>query len=285
VSDPVFDPYAPPKADLDGPSKRPRGKKRRRDLRTALRRLNEHVADPSALAADARAAGGRIRVATVIIGVLFVASLGLLLFAIGDTKGDALLVLAVMASVILGLLAVVMLVLDLSLVARDRPGEPEKTLRTYLKALPIRPAYAWAMLCPTAREQAVQAPELDELPTGAGTFSMSSPDGVKQYAGTFARQGGGQMHQLALKSVIVRESDDEVAVLQVHAEFTAWPAWVSFVGVAGFILFRPLVLIGIILYFVMRKRTQRTFDKTMLRAQNGVWYVFDADLLEGSESD
>jgi hypothetical protein len=43
-----FDPYAPPKADLDGPSRRARATSRLKPgLRKALRRLNEHLSDPA----------------------------------------------------------------------------------------------------------------------------------------------------------------------------------------------------------------------------------------------
>jgi hypothetical protein len=57
---------------------------------------------------------------------------------------------------------------------------------------------------------------------------------------------------------------------------------VSITTFVGFIIFRPLVIIGAIAYFVTRKRRVVRVLKTMLCAPNGVWYVYDGDVLEGA---
>ena len=133
---------------------------------------------------------------------------------------------------------------------------------------------------PTARAQIVQAPDLGPVETGDGEFSMAAPAGLKAYAKTFARPGGKHMHTFAVKRVAFVSEDGDVAKVEVSAEFQSWPQWVTIVTVVGFMLFRPLGFIGIILLFTQRKRHKAEFRKTLLRGKNGCWYMFDADLFD-----
>jgi hypothetical protein len=226
-------------------------------------------------------AGSRFRVATIVLVTLGLGCFALLVYAAVARETEELLLLATIAFILMGAIATVLFVQDVGLVARDRPGEPDTTLKSYLKAMAFRPGHAWATLCPTAREQTVEAPSLGEVQTGHGAFSLSQPGGLKAYAGTFARPGGGTMHQMAIKRVSLEESDGEVAVVEVHAIFQSWPLWINIVIGVSAVVFRLALIVAAILYFVMRKREERTFRKTLLRANDGVWYVYDADLLEG----
>jgi hypothetical protein len=276
-------PYAPPRAEAEPPGRRARSRHRARaDLREALERLDEHVADAEAVAYDRKAAGPRIRPLTWITGVLLVASVALIAAGMGEAVG-AMLPVGVGLGIVSGTLLAVTLSMDLTLVQRGQPSSPEDALKSFFKAIPRgRHGYAWAALSPTAREQSVGAPVLDPVRTGSGTFSMSQESGLKAYTGTFARQGQGQARTMAVKRVTVRAVDGDVAEVDVVLAFQSWPQWVSIVLVVSFVLFRPAVLIGAVLYFVTRKRREVSVTKTMLRGQDGAWYVYDADVIEGA---
>lgn len=276
-----YNPYAPPKEGGEAPARK---KKRRRgegDLAEAIARLNEHLADPDEVRHDAAVAGPRFRTVTyVITGLAAVAVVGTIA-AVSASNVGPLMVLAVAAALIFGILAVALWVVDASLVPLDRPAAPEATLRSYFKAMSIgRFGYAWARLCPTAREQTVEAPQLGEVATVLGAFSLADEPGMKAYVNSFARPSGDQMRTMAVKKVAIVNIEDEVATIEVELAFQSWPRWVSFAMVFGFILFRPLIIIGLILYFVMRKRCEQRVVKTLIRGSNGGWYVYAPDVLE-----
>jgi len=278
---PDLNPYAPPTDAPEG--RRSRGKSRvPRDLREALKRLDEHLADASAAARDLRVAGPRFRPITWISGALFLPCLALIVLGLDKPRG-AMLPIGAGLGVIAGMIAIIGLVLDLSLVVRGQPSSPEQALRSFLKAIAQgRFGYAWAALSPTAREQTVRTPSLGPVETAAGDFSMEQESGVKDYTGSFARAGQGQTRFMAVKRVRLAGGDGDVAEVEVELAFQSCPRWVTILTVVGFVLFRPLIIVGGILYFVMRKRHGATVTKTMLRGRNGAWYVYDADVLEGA---
>jgi hypothetical protein len=192
-----------------------------------------------------------------------------------------------------GLIAVLLLVRDLSFVEQGQPSSPEAALEIFLNAVRQgRYGYAWAGLSPTAREQMVSAPELGPVITGSGEFSMGAPAGMKAYARTFAVSGQGHARTMAVKRMTLRSSEDDVAEVDVVLAFQSFPQWVSVLGL-GALSAPSLVspsfpqwmgpLIAGVLVFVTRKRHEESVTKTMLRGQNGAWYVYDADLFEGAE--
>jgi hypothetical protein len=183
-----------------------------------------------------------------------------------------------------GLFGALLLSMDLSLVERGKPSSPDAALKSFLKSMPMnRFGYAWAALCPTAREQKVSSPALGPVVTGDGEFSLDDPTGMKAYAATFARAGQSQMRTMAVKRVKLRSIDGDVAKVDAVLAFQSWPQWVSIVMGVSFVIFRPLILVAAVFYFVLRKRHEASVTKTMLRGQNGAWYVYDADILEGAE--
>lgn len=273
-----LNPYAPPKTDAASATDfraRP-AHQVPFELRKAIAALNAHLEDPSAVAMDRIATGRRIRAITLVFGALVPVSAAFSLLVGTDVAVAG----WVFAGVFL-LLAVILLVADLSVVARDQAADPQLALKAYLKTLGMgRDGYAWACLCPTAREQSIDAPPLGPVVTGAGTFSMQTRAGLKAYAQSFARAGGGQMRTFSPKQVTLAHVDQDVATVDVLAHFVSWPSWVSAATAIGFILFRPAGLIGLVLMYTLRKRHEARFTKTMIRGKNSLWYVYDANLFE-----
>ncbi|HEY4184674.1 MAG TPA: hypothetical protein VGP07_06365 [Polyangia bacterium] len=283
-------PYAPPKADLQGaggylvaggaaPTPPTAAQ-----LGDALARLKQYVALPANLASDTRAAGGLLRPVTLAFLALTVVSLlGAAATTMVPAGGKHLsLVLCGVAGGLFGLLGAALVAVDLSIGKRATPAPPEQALKRYLKAFGMgRSGYAWAALCPTAREQTVVAPKLGDLPTGEGRFQMSSPAGVKAYARTFARPGQKQMRTLRAKKITVRSVDGDLALVDADLVFQTWPSWVTaMIGICAAV-FRIGLIVAVILFFVKRKRLAVTVTKTLLQGEPGVWYLFDANMLEG----
>jgi hypothetical protein len=256
------------------------------DIQEALRRLNQHIADPGASETDRRELGARFRtVGWVLLGIGVVAAA---LAAVGGVEewgeGAVLLVVGVVGG-ILAFIGALALAMDLSLVPRDRPSPPDKTLKSLLKAMTMaRYGYVWATLCPTAREQVVSGAQLGAVKTLPGEFPLRNPTEVKTYLSSFARAAGSVMRVMSVKKMVLGPVDGDVTRIEVELRFQSWPRWVSIAAGIGFIVFRPLAIVGAIAFFVMRKRYATHVTKTLLRASNGVWYVYDGDVLEGARS-
>lgn len=278
-----LNPYAPPKADTDGFSSRSRDRRHARaDLNEALARLDEHLSDPEKVRQDLAAAGPRVRPVTIVMGIIGAAGIGGLVLSIAGPPGP-LFVVSLIATIFFGVLGAVLLVLDLSLVPHGQGSPPEAALKSYLKAMGMgRNGYAWAALCPTAREQTVSTPALGEIETAPTRVAMENQEAMKSYAGSFARAGGNQMRTMAVKRVTVVDVKEDVAVVEAELSFQSWPRWVSIIIAVSFVIFRLAAVIGLVLYFVLRKRHETRVQKTLIRGRDGAWYVFDADLLEGA---
>jgi len=278
-------PYAPPRADTEQSKVRRRRARShgRGDVAEALERLDEHLSDPAEVAVDRVAAGRRFRPLTLILGALLVPSLAMLIAGLGDSH-SVMVPIGVGLTVFTLAVGLISLFLDLALVERGKPSSPEAALKSFLKSLSMgRFGYAWSALCPTAREQTVNAPALGPVETGAGEFSLETEAGVKAYATTFARSGQGQMRSMAVKRMTVQSLEDDVAEVEAVLAFQSWPQWVNALIVVSFVIFRPLALVGAVFYFVTRKRHEASVTKTMLRGRNGAWYLLDADLREGGD--
>jgi alkylhydroperoxidase family enzyme len=281
-------PYAPPRPETSKVRRRPsaqaRSRSARGDVAEALERLDEHLSDPEAVENDRRAAGRRVRTVTLVFVALFVPSLLLVAAGASDSHG-VMLPLGIGFAVITGLLAAILLGVDLTLVERGKPSTPEAALKSVYKAVAMnRCGYAWSVLGPTAREQTVSTPLLRPVETLGGDFSLSDEPGMKAYTSSFARAGHGTMRTLAVKKISVASFDgDDVVEVEALLGFQSWPQWISILLGLGAAIFRPLLLVGGILYFVMRKRREVRVTKTMLRGRNGAWYLLDGDLVEGVE--
>jgi hypothetical protein len=287
----LLNPYAPPQAHIDSGWQHPTtAKQQPPDLAEALRRLNEHVARPENIESDRRAAGARVRIVGWIFSGLAAASAVGGVAVSGQPGQDAFLFVGLGVGAVFGLIGLLLIALDLSLASRVQPSTPVKTLKSYFKAIAMaRYGYAWSVLCPTAREQTIGAPSLGPVLSEQATFRLASEIDMKAYAMTFARTATGftsdlksAMRVMNVKKVTQGPIEGDVARLDAELLFQSWPRWVSIATVVGFVVFRPLITIGVVCYFVMRKRFKTRVTKTLLRAQNGVWYVYDADILESA---
>jgi hypothetical protein len=280
----LHNPYAPPQDDIV-PAYAPLAGTPYRsaiDVTEALRRLREHVAHPHTLDADRLAAGPRVRRAGwILVAVGGVA--GVLAATFGASAGTDLVLALLIVPVILVFVGVLLMAVDLGLAPRDKPSAPDKTLRSFLKAIAMaRFGYAFTCLCPTAREQTVVSPDLRPVETVPGLiFPLRGEADVKAYMNSFARTSGKVMRLMAVKRPVIASIEGDVARVNVELRFQSWPRWVWIVAVVGFIILRPLFIVGAVAYFITRKRRTVHVSKTMLRAPNGVWYVCDGDVLEG----
>lgn len=283
-----FDAYAPPKADTGTSAPKKKSKKKKAvsgAVAEAIERLNEHIQDADAMANDRREAGGRFRRPTIGFMIFCVFVVGGTAFVLNsnqsrnwDNVGTALVGFAAFFVVITAILVGV----DLAFLPREKPASPEDTLKHFFKAISMaRLGYAWSALCPTAREQSVEAPVLGPIPVGPGTFMLRRTSDLKDYTQTFARPGNGQMRTMQIKRLTLVAEAGDVAVVEVTAMFQAWPQWAQMIAVVCFVIIRALgAVVFLVLYFALRKNHEVVFRKTLIRGSNGLWYVYSADLLE-----
>lgn len=283
-----FNPYAPP--ETEGPVGRSKSKKKSkrpvaRGITEAIERLNEHLADSNAVAHDRKEAGGRLRGVT--IGFI-IASILLLITAVVVAESNNSsrwepeeFTTAILAGFI-SFMTLILVAVDLQLAPRDKPTAPEKTLKQFYRAVTLgRLGYAWAILSPTAREQTIAPPYLGDIPVADGSFVLRSTRDFKDFTGNFVRPGNGQMRTMAIKQVTLLEENSDVATCEVTAQFQAWPQWAQIVSVIAFVISRLIgALLYLALYFSLRKTHNVTFRKTLIRGNNGVWYIYAPDWFE-----
>ena len=283
-----FDAYAPPQAAFVSTAprkKRTRSRAAGAAIDDAIIQLNEHLADPQAVALDRQEAGGRVRRPTIVFIVLtMMAAMGTTaLITANDSRRwmPEEIVLATLAA-LFGLISAILVFADLRFLPRDKPGSPEETLKYFFRAIAMaRLGYAWAALCPTARAQLVEPPYLGPVPVGQGSFTLRSKSDLKDYTQTFARPGNGQMRTMQIKRTTLVREDGDVAIVEVHAVFQSWPQWAQILCVIAFVVIRLLGLVlFLILFYSLRKTHDAVFCKTLIRGNNGVWYVYSGNLLE-----
>jgi hypothetical protein len=280
-----FDPYAPPREQDPGAAPMgfavaPKGGKV--SIKKARKRLAAHLADSVAVAADRAAAGPRVRVVTWVVVGLAGASLSIAAINVDRTSGPGF-ILGIVLFGVLALVGTILLIMDLTLQQRGMPGTPDKTLKSFSRALATgRYGHAWATLAPTARDEIVSAPLLGVLPQATGEYGLGSPEGMKGYSTTFCRPSGGTLRQLAVTQVQVVSIEDDVAVVPCKMTFQTWPQWVMILVAVGFAVFRPAGIVGLVILFVIRKKHVVHADKTLLRGSDGAWYLLSGDILDGA---
>lgn len=286
-----FDAYAPPVADSGKAAPKKRKKKSAVMLGAvadAIDRLNEHLADANAVALDRQEIGGKLRRPTIVFVVLTVLMGLVALVTIGSRETSFGMDPIVFASALLAgfllFITIILVAVDLQFASRDVPTSPENTTKYFFKAIAMaRFGYAWATLCPTAREQSVETPSLGPIPVGEGTFTLRRPNDLKDYTATFARPGNGQMRTMQIKRAELVNEDGDVATVEVTAVFQSWPQWAQLISVVAFVVIRLIgIILFLILFFSLRKNHEVTFRKTLIRGSNGIWYVYSPDVLEGS---
>ncbi|MDI1451558.1 hypothetical protein [Polyangium sp. 6x1] len=281
-----INPYAPPEAEPGERATTTKKKKKRSAsgaIAKALERLNQHIDDASAVAVDRKESGGRLRVVTMVFAGIAVVSLVLMVLATQTIPSrDPAFVLAIIFPIVFAILAVALVAVDLTIVSRGKPAGPDATLRSFLRAMAMgRQGYAWACLCPTARAQTVSPPRLGEIPIGPGAFSLATPASLKDWSSTFIRLGHGQVRTVQVKRASIAREDGDVAVVEVHAIFQAWPQWANIVSVIAFVLNRILgSILYLVLFLALRKRHEVTFRKTLLRGKDRLWYVYSGEFFE-----
>lgn len=288
-----FDAYAPPKTESGAASPKKKRKSKKAlsgDIAEAIARLNEHLADANAVERDRQEAGGRLRRPTIgFIAFTAIATLAAGVVIANGRPGrwePAEFGFAVFVGFLV-FITLILVVVDLRFPLRDQPASPEATLKHFFQAISMaRFGYAWASLCPTAREQSVEPPELGPIPVGVGSFTLRTSNELKDYTAAFARPGNGQMRTMQIKRTTLLREEDDVAVVEVHAMFQSWPQWAQILSIVGLVLIRLLgVLIFLVVFFALRKTHEVTFRKRLIRGSNGVWYVYSPQLLENVRSD
>jgi hypothetical protein len=269
-------PYAPPEA---GESV---GKKKKRppagDVGAAIERLNAHLSDAANVAAEREAAGGRVRSVTIVFIAIAVLMIPLLVTVAESAKPWAM-PIVIVATVVSVLSSLALVIVDLTVPKREQLTSPALMAKSFLRAMSMgRHGYAWACLSPTAREGTVRSPNLSPVPTTSGTFTLRSPMDVRSFAATFTRGGAGYIRGLQVRSASVVEEGGDVASVEIHARFQAWPQWAIIIGVVSSSLLGGAgVLVWVVLFLTLRKTREVTFQKTLLRGKNGVWYAYAAD--------
>lgn len=92
------------------------------------------------------------------------------------------------------------------------------------------------------------------------------------------------MRTIQIKRTTLLSEEGDVAIVEVHAVFQSWPQWAQILCVIAFVIIRLLGLVlFLVLFYTLRKTHEATFRKTLIRGNNGVWYVYSGNLLEQAE--
>jgi hypothetical protein len=83
-----------------------------------------------------------------------------------------------------------------------------------------------------------------------------------------------------VKNLVEWPIQGDVTRVSADLQFQSWPRWVSLLMSMGFIACQLLGILGVIILYSIRKTHKVRVTKTLIRAQNGVWYVYDANVFE-----
>ncbi len=252
----------------------------REALEAARVRLDAFLADPVNVAAETQLRGSRFRRVTFVMAALAFALLAGGGVGLAVTDGHWAAITLLVVGGVFALIAVVSVILDLTVPARDRPGTPESCLKGYITGLRFgRSGYVVTCLAPTARMHVVPAPNLMPMVTGTGASTLDTAASMKAYAKTFATQGHGQMRLFTAKKYTVISNDGTFAQVEAQMQMYSWPAWVTYVSIAVMAAIRFLgIIVYAALYYSMRKGGARVVRKWAIRGSDGVFYLFDGDI-------
>ncbi len=276
-------PYAPPLENFAVPVPVYREGMLPPSLEEARRRLDEHLAHAANTEADQRMMGPRIRTATWVALGLAGVSVAVLLAGFAVEDGGPILAIGAVLGVLFALVFTLLLVQDVRLERARRSQAPDAVLKSFFRALVMRPGLALTSLAPTGRTRDVMPPHVPPVKLGTGTFRLTTPAEVKTYARTFCRPGGGQARFLQVKHATVFDIRGDVAIVDLDLAFQSYPQWVQIVCVIAFAAVRLVgILLIAVLYFPLRKRAVARTRKALLRGRDGLWYVVDPSVIEGS---
>lgn len=270
-------PYAAPDEAAQAPAVASRSSELAKGIPGAIAALNRHLADPEAVMADRALAGGKVTKRTVIPGAIaIVLVLGGAACFVGEGTGIKVIggIAAFLGFVSL-IITIVNLVGELGLVVRSAALTPDAAAMGWLRAIRLgRGGYVISALCPTARSSEVEVPELAPVETGKGVFVADSPSGIAGWFKTFARTGTGQVRWMKIHAVRVVRIDGDVAEVEARIRFQSWPSWANIVSVVLFLLVRFIgIIVGLVLFYSLRKRREATITKILLRGRDGAWYL------------
>jgi len=275
-------PYAPPQAGASEGKKKKQKRAPAGAFDEALARLNAHLSDPANVAADLEAAGGRLRPVT--IGFIAAAALMIpVLIVVSESAKRWAMPLALVGTIASVLITLVLVIVDVTLPERKRTIPPDEAAKAFFKAMTTgRHGYAWACLSPTAREGTAQAPNLAPVPTTSGSFTLRTPADMKAFTATFTRAGAGYIRGVQVRRASLTHEEGDVATVEIHALFQAWPRWAIVVATIGSVLLGGAgVVVWLVVFMVLRKTREATFQKTLLRGKDGLWYAHTADPFDG----
>ncbi len=276
MNDP-FDPYAAPRADLAPTYVAPSGyAPTTLRLDEARAALAAHLANPTAVALDRKNVGRRLRGVTVTLLVISVlAVVGAV--AVALINEDPAMLWAAAVGAIFLTVAVIFLVSDL-MIAERHATAPDRLMRSFLRACRFgRNGFAHACLAPTARAMTLVTPQIPPVPTLPVTVVADTPGALTTYLKSFAITGGNQQRYMRQKRVQLLDVRGDLATVEIEVRYEAVPMVAVMIGVAAFVVFRPLIILYLGLYYALRKHTTIVAQKALLRGSDGQWYLLDAD--------
>ncbi|PIE17607.1 MAG: hypothetical protein CSA65_08250 [Proteobacteria bacterium] len=249
------------------------------ELDEARRRLKAHCADPAALAEDRAAEGMLLRPVTIVMLLLSALSGGAALVGILQ-RSVVLKWSGLIVGVLLFFVSLALVILDLRVGRRRSATDPVGALRRWFRAAKTGHAgYLFAGLAPTAREGTVDAPQLDPR-VMVETHQKDSPRSLKAYLKSWARSNKRYVHWFQVKKVeLVDQPAPDLARVRVRLDLAAWPQWANILSVVLFLLVRLIgLIVAVVLYYALRKTRTLEAEKLLMRGDDGLWYLLDADL-------
>lgn len=250
------------------------------ELEQARLRLRAHCADARALEADRAAEGSLLRVPTIVFLVLALLSLAALAATV-VLHARIGIIFAVIGAILFGLVALALLIVDLTVGRRQRAVDPIAALKGWVRAAKASHAgYVFTALAPTAREGVVAAPSLDSAALeGVERFPTDNKTDLKRFLKSWARPDNKSVRWARLKKIELVDQQGDVARVRMQLELTAWPQWANILSVIAFVFIRIVgIVLAIVLYYSLRKVRKLESIKTVMRGDDGLWYLLDADL-------
>ena len=278
-------PFQPPAVDLNLPAAaiRPLAPFTPEEIADARRRLSEHCAQPHTLEVDRQLEGSQFSTATLVSGAITLvlsAAVAYGAFAAGETEAAIIMATAGTIGLVTLIFFIANLVVDFTVGRRVAATDPKRAMRRWFAAARAgKTGYALTALAPTARDRPVSAPQYGENEEVGPTFSVATREGMRDYVRSFARQGGGFVRWLQVRNVTVLREEGDIAVVGAEVTMTKWPQWAQILTIITFVVIRLVgIILGLILYYQLRKKTKFGIEKTLMKGPDGLWYLLDADM-------
>jgi hypothetical protein len=278
-----FDPYAAPKAAIVVGEASTTWLVGSAALDEARRALQAHTHDAEAIVADRKIAGGKFRRATLVIGALTATSI-VATIALGSSIDDvAIWIGGGFFSGLMALFFVVFLIIDVMVGRRDQKA-PDRLMLAYLRSCRFaRFGFAQTCLAPTARKATLSTPELTPVATQPTTVIPETPAAYGTFLKSFAVNGGSAQRLMVQKRVQLLDVRGDLARVEIEVRYESVPRLAVIIGIVGFVIFRPLIILYLVLYFVLRKTRTCVAQKLLLFGADGAWYLLDGDPTRSDE--